>query len=345
MKPRQSARPRNRLLRALNRATSGQAMRHRLVGRADGSERPDPDAEKAARLIKLAKRALRRQAEMRATIDGLNLELEILAKRLLKIERSMHALLRREIDALEGGVADPLDLDAQRFGLLSQNEEDGYVVALLKHCGAPNRTFVELGSGRSGGNSGLLAHSAGWRGLMVEANSGSAEVAARRYGLTGRVAVVNDFVTPENVDRLIEQAGLTGEIDLFSLDIDSFDYWVFKAMTACWPRLAILEYNDRFGPSLRVTVPADASELDRRRMYFGASLAALTALAAEKGYRLVGCDLSGTNAFFVREGLAPALPTRTPEDAWRANPSRAGTSCGTERVAELNTHRLELVEV
>jgi hypothetical protein len=40
-------------------------------------------------------------------------------------------------------------------------------------------------------------------------------------------------------------------------------------------------------------------------LYHGASLTALEHLARTKGYVLVGCDSAGTNAFFVREDLAP----------------------------------------
>ena len=38
-------------------------------------------------------------------------------------------------------------------------------------------------------------------------------------------------------------------------------------------------------------------------MLFGASLKAFEKLAQEIGYRLVGCDLTGSDAFFVREDL------------------------------------------
>jgi hypothetical protein len=52
-----------------------------------------------------------------------------------------------------------------------------------------------------------------------------------------------------------------------------------------------------------------ADEFDRydkhhSGVYFGASLAALTALGAAKGYALVGCDSTGVNAFFVRHDVA-----------------------------------------
>jgi len=38
--------------------------------------------------------------------------------------------------------------------------------------------------------------------------------------------------------------------------------------------------------------------------YFGASLEALVKLAREKGYRVVGCNYAGVNAFFVRNDVA-----------------------------------------
>ncbi|SME98508.1 hypothetical protein SAMN06265365_107176 [Tistlia consotensis] len=308
---------------------------------------PEPAASEAqlAILDELAKRALKRQSDLQAGLARVEAEADVLGKRLRRVESGLKALLRLELEALSGRPADPLDLDARRFSLLSQNEEDGYVLALLGHCGAPNRSFVELGSGRTGGNSGLLAQTAGWRGLMVDANPEATPVAAARFGLTGRVKVVTDFVTPDNVDRLIEEAGLAGEVDLFSLDIDSFDYWVLKAMTACSPRLMILEYNDRFGPEARVTVPLGSQELSRRRHYFGVSLAALTALAGERGYRLVACDSAGTNGFFVRQDLAPALPTRRPEEVWRENPRRRGEPSGADFIAGLAADGLALVEV
>ena len=41
----------------------------------------------------------------------------------------------------------PASLLSRRFKLMSQNEEDGVTLALLKLAGTPNRTFVEIGSG------------------------------------------------------------------------------------------------------------------------------------------------------------------------------------------------------
>jgi hypothetical protein len=46
--------------------------------------------------------------------------------------------------------------------------------------------------------------------------------------------------------------------------------------------------------------------------YFGASLKALEILLAERGYLLVGCNLLGTNTFFVRKDLVRDPPFCAP---------------------------------
>lgn len=319
------------------------AVQRRLPGKRD--QAPAVTHRQLGILSKLAARALHDQREIQLELVRLTEESMLLEKRLRKAESGLQALLRRELAALGGGGSDDLELDVQRFSLLSQNEEDGYILALLKHCGAPNRSFVELGSGRTGGNSGLLAQTAKWRGLMVDASQAAATVAMARFGATGRVHVRHTFVTPENVDGLIEEVGLAGEIDLLSLDIDSFDYWVLQAISVCKPRLMVVEYNDRFGAEARVTVPLGTDRLDRRRHYFGASLSAMTALADQKGYRLITCDKSGTNAFFVRSDLATALPTAEPDEVFREHESRMRAPLGTSFIESLRADGLDLVEV
>jgi hypothetical protein len=133
------------------------------------------------------------------------------------------------------------------------------------------------------------------------------------------VTALHAWVTRENVNELIASHGFDGEIDFFSLDLDGVDYWIWDAMTACSPRVVVLEYNSMFGPSRAVTVPYDPA-FDRSRhhtMYFGASLAAWTVLAAAKGYRLVAVEPAGINAFFLRNDVAPQIPACDPRSAYR----------------------------
>jgi len=191
---------------------------------------------------------------------------------------------------------------------MSQLDTDGLLVALLKEAGTNSKSFVDIGCGRSGGNSGLLAGELGWKGLMVDASKTAVRRVAERFSHNPNVQAVCTFVTPQNINQMLTDAGYVGEVDIFSLDIDSYDYWVFQSMTVCNPRILLLEYNAAFGPDKCVTVPIDAQLDNTPKGYHGASLRALVKLAESKGYRLVSCDQGGANALFLRSDVATHVP-------------------------------------
>jgi len=231
------------------------------------------------------------------------------------LEPAVQALLReRYLDPAT--LPYPQRLTARRFRISSQNQEDGLTLALLNEAGASSRTFVEIGSGLSGGNSGFLARECGWSGLMVDGHEGHMKQVGRRFPTVTAVAA---WVTRDNINDLILSHGFGGEVDLFSLDLDGTDYWIWEAVTACSPRVVILEYNSMFGPDRAVTVPYDA-QFDRHRhhaMYYGASLAALAKVSERKGYRLVAVEPTGVNAFFLRRDLATHIPACEPQRAFQ----------------------------
>jgi len=230
------------------------------------------------------------------------------------LEPAVQALLReRYVDP--NTLPYPERLTARRFRVSSQNQEDGLTLALLSEVGVTSRRFVEIGSGLSGGNSGFLARECGWSGLMVDGHADHMAQVGRRFPT---VTAITAWVTRDNVNDLITTHGAAGDPDLFSLDLDGNDYWIWEAMTACSPRIVILEYNSMFGAKRSVTVPYDP-QFDRHRhhtMYYGASLTALARLSARKGYRLVAVEPTGVNAFFVRNDLAPHIPACDPDRAF-----------------------------
>ena len=215
------------------------------------------------------------------------------------------------------GLMSPHWLEGQRFRLRSQNEEDGILLALFRSTGTPTRRFVEIGSGKKGGNSAILAFEFGWAGLMVDAGSGKIDVLRRVIAHNPGVVAVESFVTPENFNALLEAHGFTGEVDMMSIDIDSFDYWLLDSLRVCSPRILIMEYNAGFGPDRAVTLPSPLPEGPFPDGYSGASLAAMVKCARRKGYGLVLCEPNGINAFFLRDDVAPEVPRLTPADAFR----------------------------
>jgi hypothetical protein len=278
---------------------SRRTLLHR-IGRLLGASGPDEQLADVNRRL--------------ARIERQLASLEKIWQRTRHLEPAVQALLReRYVDP--ASLPYPERLTARRFRLSSQNQEDGLTLALLNEVGVTRRRFVEIGSGLSGGNSGFLARECGWSGLMVDGHAEHMTQVGRRFPTVTAVAA---WVTRENINELITTNGCAGEMDLFSLDLDGNDYWIWEAMTACSPRVVILEYNSMFGADRSVTVPYDPA-FDRHRhhtVYYGASLTALTRLSARKGYRLVAVEPTGVNAFFVRNDLAPHIPACEPARAF-----------------------------
>lgn len=204
------------------------------------------------------------------------------------------------------------------FKVYSQADEDGILQEIFRRIGAADRTFVEFGveAGNECNTVKLLLE--GWRGLWIEASSAHAARLRADFPsfLERRQLLVKEaVVTAENIDALLREAGVSGEIDLLSIDIDNNDYWVWRAMSAVSPRVVVIEYNATLRPPLSLVVPYDPGRQWDGSNYFGASLEALVRLGRTKGYKLVGCSFSGANAFFVREDLAGEhfLPSGTAE--------------------------------
>lgn len=256
-------------------------------------------------------------ADISRRLDRIDAQMEVVQKiwaRTRHLEPAVQALLRERYVAADE-LPYPERLTAKRFRLASQNQEDGLTMALLKEAGVTGRRFVEIGSGLSGGNSGFLSRELGWSGLMVDGNARMEAVGRRFPGVTAVAA----WVTRDNINELITANGFAGEVDVFSLDLDGNDYWIWEAMTACSPRIVVLEYNSMFGADRAVTVPYDPG-FDRHAhhtMYYGASLMAQTRLSSRKGYRLVAVEPTGVNAFFLRGDLAPHVPACDPGRAFR----------------------------
>lgn len=117
------------------------------------------------------------------------------------------------------------------------------------------------------------------------------------------MTLAHAFIVPENVESLLDGADTPAEPDLLSLDIDGNDYHVLAAIQSRRPRVLVLEYNAQFGAEGNYVMPFDPAHGWSGHMAFGAALAPLAALCERKGYALVGCNISGVNAFFVRQDL------------------------------------------
>jgi hypothetical protein len=207
-----------------------------------------------------------------------------------------HKMLRRR----------DLAVDLEKYGkkVYSQNDEDGIIEYIFSCIRPTNRFFVEIGVGppwkkgrfldvNEAGlqcNCRLLAEQ-GWNGVLID---------GQQY--PGSLSVKSEFVTAENINAILSKYDVPHEFDLFSLDVDGNDYWIWKALTYL-PRVIVVEYNQRLAPNVSKTIRYDPhfSCATNGTDYYGASLLAMKRLGDAKHYTLVYANR--VNAFFIRTDL------------------------------------------
>ncbi len=206
---------------------------------------------------------------------------------------------------------DPVRLMAHGAQYWSQNYEDGMIAEIFRRIGMTTRTFIEIGVGNGTENNTTLLLSAGWKGWWIEADpdhcaSISSEL-RKMPSAARRLELKQTFVYPEKIAGLLAEMGVPQEIDLFSLDIDLNTYHIWAALKDFRPRVVVVEYNAGFPPEQVWIHPLQPNGNWDYTQAFGASLKAFELLGSKFGYRLVGCDLTGNNAFFVRDDLVKDL--------------------------------------
>lgn len=184
------------------------------------------------------------------------------------------------------------------YSASSQNGEDGVIQHIFNLIGTTDRVCVEIGVSASGEgieNNTLNLINRGWTGYWFDLVDVGYSAPNCKF--------IKEKVTADNVVSLFVHAGIPKNIDLLSIDIDSNDYYVRKALSEYNPAVCIMEYNGCYDSATEYVMPRDDNYVWRGQRNFGASLAALAAQANRLGYDLVYCDSHGINAFFVRKDI------------------------------------------
>ncbi len=249
--------------------------------------------------IKMLVRALSKR--LRAVLGG-DIELH---ERSILLQAKLLSDQRRE-----GRVAHLRDAE---FRVFSQWGEDGIIDWLVSRIPDIKKSFVEFGvQNYRESNTRYLLMAQNWRGLVMDGSMAHIEDIRSqdvywRHDLQAKCA----FIDRDNINCLIAESGLKGEIGLLSIDIDGNDYWVWQAIEVVSPAIVVCEYNAVLGDILPLTIPY-AADFYRTRshhsnLYFGASIRALVQLGKSKGYVFVGTTSTGCNAFFVRSDHASRI--------------------------------------
>ncbi|MBI3233625.1 MAG: hypothetical protein HYZ42_06220, partial [Bacteroidetes bacterium] len=210
------------------------------------------------------------------------------------------------------------------FSVFSQVGDDGIIQWLISKIPFPEsaKSFIEFGvENYTEATTRFLLINNNWKGLVMdgsEQNVGfiNQDLVSWMYDLTAKQV----FITAENINTVISDAGFSGEIGLLHIDIDGNDYWVWKSISIVKPILVIMEYNSAMGNERAITIPYKpdfvASDAHFSRIYFGCSLLGLIHLANEKGYTLIGSNSSGNNAYFIRNDYNSILKQITKKPAY-----------------------------
>jgi hypothetical protein len=238
-----------------------------------------------------------------------------------------------------------LPLADVEFSNYSQTGEDGILLYIFSLIGMGARRAVEIcaGDGTECNSANLIIHH-GWTALLVDGDADNVKRGKAFYASIPVTRIrgprfINAWLEPSTINNLLRDHGISGEVDLLTVDIDGMDYWLWEAISEISPRVVVVEinvamrdsavtvpYSPGFLPSwvplAPIAEPSSDEPWDHHHDFFssmtvyaGASLPAFVKLARRKGYRLIGCNGIGHNAFFLREDVGrDYFPERDAED-------------------------------
>jgi hypothetical protein len=214
------------------------------------------------------------------------------------MHRRLDMLVEQYWAAKRERLGNPLLRCGEKY--FSQHDEDGILLEICRRIGLRHGVFVEIGVGNGLENNTLVLLMNGWHGVWL-----GAEPLAFEVPDAGPLLFQQSWVTRENCCDLVNH-GLAalgrGPANVLSIDIDGNDLYVAEALlrSGVTPDIVICEYNAKFPPPIRWSIRYDPDHSWDGTDYQGASLQALADVFAASDYRLVACNITGSNAFFVR---------------------------------------------
>lgn len=181
------------------------------------------------------------------------------------------------------------------YNVNSQHGEDGILKAIFDRIGTTSKYAVEFGGwdGIFLSNIRELIVRMDFGGMFIEGDKKRAEELRNNYANYPKVTCIEAYVgfRTNTLDSILRQNHAPANIDVLSIDIDGYDYYVWEAVQEYRPRIVIIEYNPSIPNDIVVINPHSDD------IFTGSSAAALVELGRKKGYSLIA--VTQTNLLFV----------------------------------------------
>ena len=180
----------------------------------------------------------------------------------------------------------------------------------------PIKLVVEFGAhtGENGVFSDFLIKD-GYKAILIEADKDQFEDLVDKYKDNSNVICINkliDIEGPNTLDQILSKAQVPKIFDLLLIDVDSIDYQIWESVNKYKPLLAVIEFNETYGPNLKRIHNIELNQWSARRNHSvgeyigssviaGSSLRSINELSKSKGYMLL--TYTRNNAFFIKEEL------------------------------------------
>jgi hypothetical protein len=243
---------------------------------------------------------------------------------ILKQTESVKMLQGQVLSALNNQNKEAIlkNIQAAEFSIFSQWGDDGIINFLSEYLDFEHQTFLEFGvEDYSEANTRYLLKSKNWTGFVMDGSRQHIKkIQEDELYWQHELHAKEAFITADNINTLITEAGFANKLGLLHIDIDGNDYHIWKAITCVNPTLVVMEYNSIFGSNQPWTIPYEADFVRQNKhyshLYCGCSILSYCDLAEEKGYAFIGSNRAGNNAYFVRNDKLKQLPTLTAEQGY-----------------------------
>ena len=181
----------------------------------------------------------------------------------------------------------------------SQYGEDGIIEFLIKTSKSKiSKSCIEFGAhdGIANSNTFNLWKNEKFEALLIEANKDRFNDLVKNVKKYNNVIAINNFVSfkgSNSLEKIIDKLNFFNkkEIGVLSIDIDSFDYFIFKYLKIK-PQIIVIEFNN--------SIPGYIDYHDSEdQVFLRCSAKAIQNLGFKKGYRTVACTI--TNIILIRE--------------------------------------------